>query len=119
MSEQKIHFISLGCPKNRVDSEVMLGMAHNEGYQLVATPEEADLLVVNTCGFIDTAKQESVETILEMAELRQSHPDKKLVVTGCLPQRYSKELQDELPEVDHFVGTGQIPAFQSILQDFT
>lgn len=115
MSEQKIHFVSLGCPKNRVDSEVMLGMAHNEGYELVSNPEEADLLVVNTCGFIDAARRESVDTILELADIRQSNPDSKLVVTGCLSQRYSKELQEELPEVDHFVGTGQIPEFQSVL----
>lgn len=116
MSQKKIHFVSLGCPKNRVDSEVMLGMAGNEGYSLVSNPEEADLLVVNTCSFIDAARRESVDAILELAEYKQDDPDKKLVVTGCLPQRYAAELTQELPEVDHFVGTGQIPAFQSVLQ---
>ncbi len=117
MTEKKLHFISLGCPKNQVDSEVMLGMAQQEGYQLVDDPEVADLLVVNTCGFIEMARKESVDTILEMADIRQRYEGKKLVVTGCLPQRYPEELAAELPEVDHFVGTGQIPEFARLLGD--
>lgn len=117
MAEQKIHYVSLGCPKNRVDSEVMLGMASEEGYTVVPHPEEADVLVVNTCSFIDAARRESVDAILEMADIKQAYPGKKLVVTGCLPQRYPEELAKELPEVDHFVGTGQIPSFRNVLHN--
>ncbi|TNE48977.1 MAG: 30S ribosomal protein S12 methylthiotransferase RimO [Deltaproteobacteria bacterium] len=117
MSEKRLHFVSLGCPKNQVDSEIMLGMANQEGYQLVDDPETADLLVVNTCSFIELARKESVDVILDLAEIRQRNKDKKLVVTGCLPQRYPEELAKELPEVDHFIGTGQIPSFASLLND--
>lgn len=116
MSTKKLHFISLGCPKNQVDSEIMLGMAQQEGYQLVEDPEQADLLVVNTCSFIEMARKESVDVILDLAEIKQLDPNKKLIVTGCLAQRYPTELAQELPEVDHFVGTGQIPEFVSLLQ---
>ena len=115
MSEKKLFFVSLGCPKNRVDSEVMLGMAQGTGYQVSQAPEDADILVVNTCSFIENARQESIDTILEMAEIKEQYPGKKLVVTGCLPQRYPEELSKELTEVDHFIGTGQIPAFQEVL----
>gem|GEM_PF-88443 len=117
MTSKKIHFVSLGCPKNRVDSEIMLGLARQEGYQLVEHPEEADLLVVNTCSFIEPARKESVDNILELAEIKEHQGGKKLVVSGCLAQRYPNELQSELPEVDHFLGTGQIPRFAEILQE--
>lgn len=117
MSEKTLHFVSLGCPKNQVDSEIMLGMANEQGYQLVDDPEAADLLVVNTCSFIELARQESVDVILDLADIRQKNGDKKLVVTGCLPQRYPEELAKELPEVDHFIGTGQIPSFASLLNN--
>jgi ribosomal protein S12 methylthiotransferase len=97
---------TLGCPKNRVDSEVMLGTLGARGYRLVASPAEASVIVVNTCAFIGPAKQESVDTILELAEFKKSGQCDTLVVTGCLSQRYGPELAKEMPEVDHFLGTG-------------
>ena len=97
---------TLGCPKNRVDSEVMLGTLGARGYTLVERPEDASVIVVNTCAFIGPAKQESVDTILELAELKKSGRCNTLVVTGCLSQRYGPELAKEMPEVDHFLGTG-------------
>jgi len=97
---------TLGCPKNRVDSEVMLGTLGARGYTLVERPEDASVIVVNTCAFIGPAKQESVDTILELAELKKSGRCNTLVVTGCLSQRYGPELAREMPEVDHFLGTG-------------
>ncbi|HTS83344.1 MAG TPA: 30S ribosomal protein S12 methylthiotransferase RimO [Myxococcaceae bacterium] len=97
---------TLGCPKNRVDSEVMLGTLGARGYRLVERPEDASVIVVNTCAFIGPAKQESVDTILELAELKKTGRCSTLVVTGCLSQRYGPELAKEMPEVDHFLGTG-------------
>ncbi|HSP18713.1 MAG TPA: 30S ribosomal protein S12 methylthiotransferase RimO [Myxococcaceae bacterium] len=97
---------TLGCPKNRVDSEVMLGTLGARGYRLVQSPAEAAVIVVNTCAFIGPAKQESVDTILELAEFKKSGQCNTLVVTGCLSQRYGPELAKEMPEVDHFLGTG-------------
>jgi ribosomal protein S12 methylthiotransferase len=97
---------TLGCPKNRVDSEVMLGTLGARGYTLVERPEDAAVIVVNTCAFIGPAKQESVDTILELAELKKTGRCSTLVVTGCLSQRYGPELAKEMPEVDHFLGTG-------------
>jgi ribosomal protein S12 methylthiotransferase len=105
----KIGLISLGCPKNLVDSEVMLGLAHEAGHELTADPREADVLVVNTCAFIDRAKQESVDAILEMAELKKNGRCRRLIVTGCLAERYREELRTEIPEVDAFLGTGEVP----------
>lgn len=98
--------MTLGCPKNRVDSEVMLGTLKHRGYTLVQDPADAQVIVVNTCAFIGPAKQESVDSILEMAEYKKAGACKTLVVTGCLSQRYSTELSKEMPEVDHFLGTG-------------
>ena len=103
-----VHFVSLGCPKNRVDTEVMLGHTAEAGHQLVAEPEAAEVIVVNTCGFIGEAKQESIDAILEMARHKQAGTCKRLVVAGCLSQRYPKELADEMPEVDHFIGTDEV-----------
>ncbi|MDX2023621.1 MAG: 30S ribosomal protein S12 methylthiotransferase RimO [Deltaproteobacteria bacterium] len=103
-----VHFVSLGCPKNRVDTEVMLGHTSDAGYELVTTPETADVIVINTCGFIGEAKQESVDAILEMAKYKEAGSCQRLVVTGCLSQRYPKELADEMPEVDHFLGTDEV-----------
>jgi ribosomal protein S12 methylthiotransferase len=100
-----LYLATLGCPKNRVDSEVMLGTLVGRGYSLVSEPEDAQVIIVNTCAFIGPAKQESVETILELAEQKKSGKCETLVVTGCLPQRYAPELSRELPEVDHFLGT--------------
>ncbi|KFE67725.1 30S ribosomal protein S12 methylthiotransferase RimO [Hyalangium minutum] len=97
--------MTLGCPKNRVDSEVMLGTLKQRGYQLVQDPAAAEVIVVNTCAFIGPAKQESVDSILEMAEYKKSGACSTLVVTGCLSQRYGGELSQEMPEVDHFLGT--------------
>jgi len=103
---KRVHFISLGCPKNRVDSEVMLGKLVSDGHALSDTPEEADVIVVNTCGFIDAAKEESVQAILDAAVHKESGSCEKLIVSGCLSQRYAPELQKDIPEVDHFLGTG-------------
>jgi ribosomal protein S12 methylthiotransferase len=105
----KIGFVSLGCPKNLVDSEVMLGLAEDAGHEITADAEGADVLVVNTCAFIDRAKQESIDTILEMAELKKQSAGRRLVVTGCLAERYREELQKEIPEIDAVLGTGEIP----------
>ena len=105
----KIGLISLGCPKNLVDSEVMLGLAAQAGHELTQDPTAADVLVVNTCAFIDSAKQESVDTILEMAQQKASGNCKRLIVTGCLGERYRDELRKEIPEIDAVLGTGQVP----------
>lgn len=107
MSGKKLFFVSLGCPKNRVDSEIMLGELTARDYIVVDTAEEADLLVVNTCSFVEEAREESVDTILDLARAKTESGNKKtLVVSGCLAQRYSKELEVEIPEVDAFLGTG-------------
>src|SRR3954454_23053435 len=104
----KVGFVSLGCPKNLVDSEVMMGMLQTGGAQITARAEDADVIVVNTCSFIDSAKQESVNTILEMAQHKISGKAKKLVVAGCLVERYRTEIQKNIPEVDAVVGTGEL-----------
>ena len=108
-----VGFISLGCPKNLVDSEVMMGLLDRAGARLTAHPEEAEILVVNTCSFIDTAKQESVDTILEMARFKTSGSANKLIVAGCLVERYRDEIRKSIPEVDAVVGTGEL---ESILE---
>jgi ribosomal protein S12 methylthiotransferase len=104
----KIGFISLGCPKNLVDSEVMMGQLKQNGYEITADAAEADTVVVNTCGFIESAKQESIETILEAARLKTGGKATRLIVAGCLVERYRDELKVEMPEVDAFIGTSQI-----------
>jgi ribosomal protein S12 methylthiotransferase len=103
-----VGLVSLGCPKNLVDSEVMLGQLRARGHAIVGDPKHADVIVVNTCAFIDRAKQESVDAILEMAREKQTGRLRRLVVTGCLAQRYDAELRRELPEIDATLGTGQI-----------
>lgn len=110
----KVHFVSLGCPKNRVDAEHMLGLAASDGHEIVGSPEEADTIVINTCAFIGEAKVESVNAILEMGEVKK-RGGQKLVVSGCLAQRYVGELQKELPEVDHFLGTSDYAAITAVL----
>src|SRR5438445_5940781 len=105
----KIGLVSLGCPKNLVDSEVMLGLAQNAGHELTNDAASADVLVVNTCAFIDSAKQESIDTILEMAQLKKNGACKRLVVTGCLAERYRDELKKQIPEIDAVLGTGEVP----------
>ncbi len=103
-------FVSLGCPKNLVDSEVMMGLLDRAGARLTSRPEEAEILVVNTCSFIDTAKQESIDTILEMARHKTQGCAKKLIVAGCLVERYRDEIMKSIPEVDAVVGTGELEA---------
>jgi len=103
-----VGFVSLGCPKNLVDSEVMMGLLDRGGARLTSHPEEAEILVVNTCSFIDTAKQESVDTILEMARFKTEGRAKKLIVAGCLVERYRDEIRKSIPEVDAVVGTGEL-----------
>jgi ribosomal protein S12 methylthiotransferase len=105
-----VGFISLGCPKNLVDSEVMMGLLDRAGARLTADAEEAEILIVNTCSFIDTAKQESIDTILEMARHKTSGRARKLIVAGCLVERYRDEIQKSIPEVDAVVGTGELEA---------
>src|SRR6266496_4792710 len=111
----KIGLISLGCPKNLVDSEVMLGLAQNAGHELTNDPSAADVLVVNTCAFIDSAKQESIDTILEMAQHKTHGACSRLIVTGCLAERYRDELKAQIPEIDAVLGTGQVPEIVSAI----
>ncbi|HEY7724221.1 MAG TPA: 30S ribosomal protein S12 methylthiotransferase RimO [Anaeromyxobacteraceae bacterium] len=113
----RVYLHTLGCPKNRVDSEVMLGALSGAGFRLVPEPAEAEVIVVNTCGFIEAAKRESVDAIVELAEQKRRGRCRKLVVAGCLAQRYHAELARELPEVDHFVGTGATQDVAAIVRD--
>jgi ribosomal protein S12 methylthiotransferase len=113
---RRVHFVSLGCPKNQVDSEIMLGLLGKAHYDIVPDAEQANIIVVNTCAFIEQSKQESVDTILEMAKLKDDGRCDTLVVTGCLAQRYPEELAAELPEVDHFLGTGDYPHIVEVLK---
>jgi ribosomal protein S12 methylthiotransferase len=106
---QNIYFVSLGCPKNQVDTEVMLGQVQAAGHSLCDVPDDADVIVVNTCAFIDQAKAESINTILEMAEYKKERAA-KLVVTGCLAQRYADEIAKEIPEIDHILGSSDFPS---------
>ncbi len=115
---RKIHFVSLGCPKNRVDTEVMVGVALGGkagDFVLTSEAEEAEVIVVNTCGFIGEAKKESIDTIFEMAELKKIGACKKLVVTGCLSQRYPTQLETQMPEVDHFLGSSDMLKLAQVL----
>ena len=105
----KVGMISLGCPKNLVDSEVMLGLAQQGGHELTQDPGDADVLIVNTCAFNDSAKRESIDTILEMARHKTDGNCKRLIVTGCMAERYRDELKHEIPEIDAVLGTGQVP----------
>lgn len=117
MSKEKVNMVSLGCPKNLVDAEVMLGYLGKEGYEVTTDEHEADIIIVNTCSFIKEAKQESIDTILDLADRKHDGRCKLLVVTGCLPQRYQEELARELPEVDVFVGTGDYPKIAEIIAE--
>ena len=111
----KIGMISLGCPKNLVDSEVMLGLAQQAGHLLTRDAADADVLVVNTCAFIDKAKQESVDAVLEMAEHKKHGRCRTLVVAGCMAERYRTELQEQIPEIDAVIGTGEVPEIVNLL----
>ncbi len=112
-NKKKVHFVSLGCPKNLVDTEIMLGSLTKKGYEVVEREEDADTVIVNTCGFIEESKKESIDKILEISELKKRGELKKLVVAGCLTQRYKDDLVEGLPEADLFVGSGE---FQNIAQ---
>ncbi len=115
----KIGFVSLGCPKNLVDTEVMMGQLVTAGHELTPQPSEADVIVVNTCSFIDPAKQESIETILEMAEYKKSGKAQRLVVAGCLVERYRADIQRELPEIDAVLGTNELERITALCEGLT
>lgn len=112
----KIGVVSLGCPKNLVDSETMLGLIHEEKYEITNDPSEAEIIIVNTCGFIESAKEESINTILQMAEYKKSGSCKYIIVTGCLSQRYAEELFSELPEADAIAGVEVYDEIGSIIK---
>ncbi len=105
----KVGFVSLGCPKNLIDSEVMLGLLSREGHEITPDQEQAEIIVVNTCAFIESAKQESIDTILEMAQQKWKGKCRRLIVAGCLVERYRTEIQTQIPEVDAVIGTSEIP----------
>jgi len=113
----KVHLVSLGCSRNKVDAEVMLGSLMEDGWEVTQSESDADAIVVNTCGFIESAKEESVDTILEMSEHKKNNPNLKLVVTGCLSQRYKGQLASALPEVDFFVGVDEFAKLPVYLKD--
>ncbi len=113
---EKVSIVSLGCARNLVDTEVMAGLLREADYEVIAEATQADIILINTCSFIDAAKEESIDTILAMARLKEGGRLQTLVVAGCLPQRYSDELARELPEVDLFVGTGEVPRIAEILK---
>ena len=115
-SKPTVYFVSLGCPKNLVDSQVMLGQLETKDYKISQTPDDAEVIIVNTCSFIQAAKEESIETVLEMASYKDSGKCKALVMSGCLPQRYSKEVEKEMPEVDLIIGTGQYHKITELLE---
>ncbi len=116
-TQKKVHFVSLGCPKNLVDTEIMLGSLMRDGYQVVEDAADADTVVVNTCGFIEASKQESIDKILEMAALKKNGSVQRVIAAGCLTQRYKDDLVSGLPEADLFVGSGQFQNIAQILRD--
>lgn len=116
-SKEKVSMVSLGCPKNLVDAEVMLGHLDREGYEVTTDERDADIIIVNTCSFIKEAKQESIDAILDLADRKHDARCRLLIVTGCLPQRYQEELSRELPEVDIFIGTGDYPRIAEIIAE--
>ena len=117
MKRETVGMVSLGCAKNRVDSENMLGMLRDRGYTIVSDPAEAEIIFVNTCGFIEPAKEESIETIFEMAEYKHTGKLKKLFVTGCLAQRYANDLANEIPEVDGFMGVADYARLYDMMDE--
>ena len=116
MTKLKVGMISLGCNKNRVDSETALGLLREHGYELTNDPAQADVLMVNTCGFIASAKEESIDAILDMARYKQIGKCRVLVVTGCLAQRYEKDLMQEIPEIDLLMGVNQYQQLPDALE---
>ena len=115
----KIGMISLGCAKNLVDAEIMLGSVLQRGMEITSCPEDADVLVINTCAFIDSAKEESIEAILEAHQQRglNRRADQKLIVSGCMSQRFARELRREMPEVDAFIGLDQVSELGKIVEE--
>jgi ribosomal protein S12 methylthiotransferase len=116
INKKKVGMVSLGCPKNLVDSEVMMGLLARQGYELTTDSQAADVLVVNTCGFIDSARQESVDTILEMAQLKRTGKLQRLIVAGCLVERYRDELQREIPDIDACIGVNQLKEIETLVE---
>ncbi|GGG11809.1 30S ribosomal protein S12 methylthiotransferase RimO [Paenibacillus abyssi] len=114
---ERVKVVTLGCEKNLVDSEIMAGLIHGRGYELVEEPEQATVIIVNTCGFIDAAKEESVNTIIDLAELKDTARLKALIVSGCLTQRYKQQLMEEMPEIDGIVGTGDFHHINEIVDE--
>src|SRR5499425_575802 len=116
--KSKVGMISLGCAKNLVDAEIMLGSVLERGMEITSGAEDADVLVVNTCAFIDSAEEESIEAILQAHQQRglNKKPDQKLIVSGCMSQRFAKELRQELPEVDAFIGLDQVAQLGEIIE---
>lgn len=114
---KKVHFISLGCPKNLVDSEIMAGTLIKDGFEVVGDEKLADTVIINTCGFVEDSKRESLQKIIEMGQLKKEGKIKRIVVAGCLTQRYKKELVDDLPEADLFVGSGEFQNIDKILKN--
>ena len=112
---EKVAIVTLGCEKNLVDSEIMSGLMDREGHTLVDDPNDATVVIVNTCGFIDAAKEESVDTILDLASLKEKGRLKSLIVAGCLVQRYKEELMKEIPEIDGVVGTGDFGKINEVI----
>ena len=115
--QRKVGLISLGCAKNRVDSEQMLGMMGKENYELVNDPSQAEILIVNTCGFIESAKEEAIDTLLEMAQYKKNGTCRLLVATGCLVQRYGPALKEQMPEIDVVLGVGEYPRLLEALEE--
>src|SRR5881409_1208250 len=117
-SKPKVGMISLGCAKNLVDAEVMLGSVLQRGMEITSRAEDADVLVINTCAFIDSAKEESIEAILEAHQQRglNKRPDQKLIVSGCMSQRFATDLHNELPEVDAFIGLDEVSELGAIVE---
>ena len=115
MNKKRVNIITLGCSKNEVDTELMQGIMDRKYFEYVNSPEKANIIIVNTCGFIEAAKEESIDTILEMANYKTHGECSTLVLAGCLAQRYSKELLDEMPEIDGIIGTGNIKNLNNVL----
>ena len=117
MSKFKVGMVSLGCDKNRVDSELILGSI-NKFYEITNNPKDAEIIIINTCGFIESAKQESIDTILEMAEYKKTHKCKMIIATGCLTQRYGDELLELIPEIDILMGVNEYMNIHKLIVDF-
>jgi ribosomal protein S12 methylthiotransferase len=113
----KLHLVSLGCARNQVDSEIMLGLLEKAGWIITDNPAEAEVIVANTCSFIEAAAQESIDTILELATLKAEGSCQRLIVAGCLPERYGEKIAHELPEVDFFLGTGAYDRIVDVVEE--